>query len=225
MKTSAKFLSMAAMSAVLATSACTTDPETGQQRLSKAAIGGIGGAVGGYLLGDLVGGRRDRTEKILGAGIGGLAGAGIGAYMDKQERDLRARTAGTDVQVVRQGDDLLLNLPSGITFAYNSSQVQPQFRQTLDQVADILSQYKQTYIDVYGHTDSTGSDAYNQRLSEQRAVSVADYLASRGVQPARIGTRGFGKSQPIASNDTEEGRAANRRVEIKIVPIREGDLR
>ncbi|WP_347092746.1 OmpA family protein [Sphingomonas parapaucimobilis] len=225
MKTSAKFLAAAALSALVATSACTTDPETGQQRLSKAAIGGIGGAVGGYLLGDLVGGRRDRTEKILGAGIGGLAGAGIGAYMDKQERDLRTRTAGTDVQVVRQGDDLLLNLPSGITFAYNSSQVQPQFRQTLDQVADILSQYKQTYIDVYGHTDSTGSDAYNQRLSEQRAVSVADYLASRGVQPARIGTRGFGKSQPIASNDTEEGRAANRRVEIKIVPIREGDLR
>ncbi|WP_294274790.1 OmpA family protein [Sphingomonas yabuuchiae] len=225
MRLPAKFLTAAALSALVATSACTTDPETGQQRLSKAAIGGIGGAVGGYLLGDLVGGRRDRTEKILGAGIGGLAGAGIGAYMDKQERDLRARTAGTDVQVVRQGDDLLLNLPSGITFAYNSSQVQPQFRQTLDQVADILSQYKQTYIDVYGHTDSTGSDAYNQRLSEQRAVSVADYLASRGVQPARIGTRGFGKSQPIASNDTEEGRAANRRVEIKIVPIREGDLR
>ena len=225
MRLPAKLLTAAALSALIATSACTTDPETGQQRLSKAAIGGIGGAVGGYLLGDLVGGRRDRTEKILGAGIGGLAGAGIGAYMDKQERDLRARTAGTDVQVVRQGDDLLLNLPSGITFAYNSSQVQPQFRQTLDQVADILSQYKQTYIDVYGHTDSTGSDAYNQRLSEQRAVSVADYLASRGVQPARIGTRGFGKSQPIASNDTEEGRAANRRVEIKIVPIREGDLR
>ncbi|WP_294279775.1 OmpA family protein [uncultured Sphingomonas sp.] len=225
MRLPAKLLTAAALSALVATSACTTDPETGQQRLSKAAIGGIGGAVGGYLLGDLVGGRRDRTEKILGAGIGGLAGAGIGAYMDKQERDLRARTAGTDVQVVRQGDDLLLNLPSGITFAYNSSQVQPQFRQTLDQVADILSQYKQTYIDVYGHTDSTGSDAYNQRLSEQRAVSVADYLASRGVQPARIGTRGFGKSQPIASNDTEEGRAANRRVEIKIVPIREGDLR
>ncbi|KTW03254.1 OmpA family protein [Sphingomonas sanguinis] len=225
MRLPAKLLAAAALSALVVTSACTTDPETGQQRLSKAAIGGIGGAVGGYLLGDLVGGRRDRTEKILGAGIGGLAGAGIGAYMDKQERDLRARTAGTDVQVVRQGDDLLLNLPSGITFAYNSSQVQPQFRQTLDQVADILSQYKQTYIDVYGHTDSTGSDAYNQRLSEQRAVSVADYLASRGVQPARIGTRGFGKSQPIASNDTEEGRAANRRVEIKIVPIREGDLR
>ncbi|MET4895780.1 OmpA family protein [Sphingomonadaceae bacterium jetA1] len=225
MKTSAKFLTLAALSALVATSACTTDPETGQQRLSKTAIGGLGGALGGYLLGDLVGGRHDRTEKILGAGIGGLAGAGIGAYMDKQERDLRARTAGTDVQVVRQGDDLLLNLPSGITFAYDSSTVQPQFRQTLDQVSDVLSQYKQTYIDVYGHTDSTGSDSYNQALSERRAVAVADYLTSRGVQAARIGTRGFGKTQPIASNDTDAGRAANRRVEIKIVPIREGDLR
>ncbi len=220
-----KFWIAGALSAALLTGGCVTDPETGERSISRAAIGGIGGAVGGYLLGDLVGGRRDRTEKILGAGIGGLAGAGIGAYMDKQERDLRARTAGTDVQVVRQGDDLLLNLPSGITFGYDSSTVQPQFRQTLDQVADILSQYRQTYIDVYGHTDSTGSAEYNQRLSEQRATSVADYLASRGVQPARIGTRGFGKSQPIASNDTEEGRAANRRVEIKIVPIREGDLR
>ena len=220
MKTSAKFLTMAALSALVATSACTTDPETGQQRLSKAAIGGLGGAVGGYLLGDLVGGRRDRTEKILGASIGGLAGAGIGAYMDKQERDLRARTAGTDVQVVRQGDDLLLNLPSGITLGYDSSTVQPQFRQTLDQVADILSQYRQTYIDVYGHTDSTGSDSYNQALSERRAVAVADYLASRGVQPARIGTRGFGKSQPVASNDTPAGRSQNRRVEIIIRPNR-----
>ncbi|MBI0475558.1 OmpA family protein [Sphingomonas sp. MA1305] len=218
-------LAAAALTALVATSACTTDPETGERRLSKTAIGGIGGALGGYVLGDLVGGRRDRTEKILGAGIGGLAGAGIGAYMDKQERDLRARTRGTDVQVVREGDNLLLNIPSGITFAYDSAAVQPQFQRTLDQVADTLAQYNQTYIDVYGHTDSTGSDAYNQQLSERRAVAVADYLSSRGVQPARIGTRGFGESQPIASNDTDAGRAANRRVEIKIVPINQSDLR
>ncbi|WP_342657934.1 OmpA family protein [Sphingomonas sp. NY01] len=222
---SARFATAAALAALVATAGCTTDPVTGERRISKAAIGGLGGAVGGYLLGDLVGGRRDRTEKILGAGIGGLAGAGIGAYMDKQERELRERTAGTDVQVVRQGDDLLLNIPSGITFAYDSANVQPQFQRTLDQVASTLSQYNQTYIDVYGHTDSTGSDAYNQTLSERRAVSVADYLSSRGVQRARIGTRGFGKTQPIESNDTDAGRAANRRVEIKIVPIREGDLR
>jgi len=220
-----KLATAAALAALVTTSACTTDPETGERRISKTAIGGIGGALGGYLLGDLVGGRRDRTEKILGAGIGGLAGAGIGAYMDRQERDLRARTAGTDVQVTREGDNLVLNIPSGITFAYDSADVQPQFKRTLDQVADTLAQYNQTYIDVYGHTDSTGSDAYNQTLSERRATSVADYLAGRGVQPARIGTRGFGESQPIASNDTDAGRAANRRVEVKIVPISQTDLR
>jgi outer membrane protein OmpA-like peptidoglycan-associated protein len=145
--------------------------------------------------------------------------------MDKQERDLRARTAGTDVQVTREGDNLILNIPSGITFGYNSSAVQPQFQRTLDQVADTLSQYNQTFVDVYGFTDSTGSDSYNQQLSERRAVSVADYLAAHGVQAARIGTRGFGESNPVASNDTEAGRAANRRVEIKIVPISQNDLR
>ena len=216
---------LAGLAALLSTTACTTDPETGERGISRAAIGGIGGAVGGYLLGDLVGGRRDRTEKIVGAGIGGLAGAGIGAYMDRQERQLRERTAGTDVQVIRRGDDLVLNIPSGITFAYDSAAVQPQFQRTLDQVAGTLAEYRQTYIDVYGHTDSTGSDAYNQSLSERRAVSVADYLAGRGVQQARIGTRGYGESNPIASNDTEDGRAANRRVEIKIVPIRDSELR
>ncbi|WP_017980307.1 OmpA family protein [Sphingomonas melonis] len=220
-----KFLAAAALTALVTTSACTTDPETGQRRISSTAIGGIGGALGGYLLGDLVGGRNDRTAKILGASIGGLAGAGIGAYMDKQERDLRARTAGTDVQVTREGDNLILNIPSGITFGYNSAAVQPQFQRTLDQVADTLSQYNQTFVDVYGFTDSTGSESYNQQLSERRAVSVADYLAAHGVQAARIGTRGFGESNPVASNDTEAGRAANRRVEIKIVPISQNDLR
>ncbi len=151
-----KFWIAGALSAALLTGGCVTDPETGERGISRAAIGGIGGAVGGYLLGDLVGGRRDRTEKILGAGIGGLAGAGIGAYMDRQERDLRARTAGTDVEVTRRGDDLVLNMPSGITFAYDSANVQPQFRSTLDQVADVLRDYNQTYIDVYGHTDLDG---------------------------------------------------------------------
>ena len=218
-----KLLLAAGLSAMTLTSACVTDPETGNRTISKTAIGGLGGAVGGYLLGDLVGGKRDRTEKIVGAGIGALAGAGIGAYMDKQERDLKARTAGTDVQVIRQGDELLLNMPAGITFATDRSDVQPQFRPTLDQVAQVLSQYEQTYVDVYGHTDSTGSDSYNLALSQRRATAVADYLASHGVNSARLGTRGFGKGQPVASNATEDGRAANRRVEIKIVPVtREG---
>lgn len=224
MKLTSKLTAALAGVSLLGVTACTTDPETGQRTISKTAIGGIGGALGGYLLGDLVGGRRDRTEKIIGAGIGGIAGAGIGAYMDKQERDLRERTRGTDVEVTRQGDDLLLNIPSGINFAYNSANVQPQFRATLDKVAGVLADYDQTYVDVYGHTDSTGSDTYNQDLSERRATSVADYLSSHGVQAARIATRGFGETQPIASNETEAGRAENRRVEIKVVPVSQNDV-
>ncbi|UUL81560.1 OmpA family protein [Sphingomonas qomolangmaensis] len=225
MRIASKFMLTAAIASLGITSACVTDPVTGERSISKAAIGGIGGVVGGYLLGDLVGGRRDRTEKILGAGIGGLAGAGIGAYMDRQERDLRASTAGTDIDVIRQGDDLILQMPSGITFAYDSASIQPQYRGTLDRVADVLSRYEQTYVDVYGHTDSTGSDSYNQGLSERRAVSVADYLTQRGVASARMATRGYGESQPIASNETEEGRAENRRVEVKLVPITDNDVR
>jgi outer membrane protein OmpA-like peptidoglycan-associated protein len=218
-----KILGAAALAVLL--SGCVTDPETGQRRLSNTAIGGVGGALGGYILGDIVGGRRDRTEKIVGAGIGALAGAGVGMYMDRQERELRERTAGSDVRVTRQGDDLVLNMPSGITFATDSATIEPQFRPTLDKVAEVLGRYNQTYIDVYGHTDSTGSDAHNQALSERRAQSVASYLSSNGVVSARLATRGFGETQPIATNATEEGRAANRRVEIKIVPVQQSDLR
>jgi outer membrane protein OmpA-like peptidoglycan-associated protein len=213
------------ISGLLATTACVTDPTTGNRRISKAAIGGVGGAAAGLLLGDILGGRNDRTEKIVGAGIGAVAGAGIGAYMDAQEKKLRAQTAGTDVQVVRDGDNLLLNMPSGVTFATNQSAIQPQFRTTLDQVAQTLSSYEKTFIDVYGHTDSTGNDGINVPLSQNRARSVADYLTTRGVQSARIATQGFGASQPVADNTSEAGKQANRRVEIKIVPVREGDMR
>ena len=208
----------------LALAACVTDPETGQQRISKSAIGGLGGALGGYLLGDIVGGRRDRTEKIVGAGIGAVAGAGIGYYLDQQERELRQKTAGTGVDVVRDGDSLLLNMPSQVTFDVDSSAVKPEFRNTLNDVAATLVQYESTYIDVYGHTDSTGSDAYNQTLSERRAQSVSSYLSTRGVQSARLASRGFGESQPVASNTTEDGRAQNRRVEIRIVPVTQADV-
>jgi outer membrane protein OmpA-like peptidoglycan-associated protein len=212
------------LAALLATTACTTDPNTGQRRVSNAGLGAGIGAVGGYLLGDILGGRNDRTEKILGAGIGALAGAGIGSYMDAQERKLRERTAGTGVDVVRQGDDLLLRMPSNVTFATNEASIQPQFRTTLDNVAQVLTDYPKTYIDVMGHTDSDGSKTYNQSLSERRAGSVADYLSSHGVQSARLAARGYGEMQPIASNETPEGKAQNRRVEIKLVPVTEADL-
>ena len=215
-----------AMLAVLlaGTAACTTDPDTGQRRVSSAGLGAGIGAVGGYLLGDLVGGRNSRTERLLGAGIGAVAGAGIGSYMDAQERKLRERTAGTGIDVVRQGDDLLLRMPSNVTFASNQAIIQPQFRPTLDNVAQVLSEYPKTYVDVMGHTDSDGSEAYNQSLSESRANSVADYLSGHGVSSARLATRGYGEMQPIASNETPEGKAQNRRVEIKLVPVTEQDV-
>lgn len=220
-----KLTSTLLIGGLLTTAACTTNPETGNRRISKAAIGGVGGAAAGLLLGDVLGGRNDRTAKIVGAGIGAVAGAGVGAYMDAQEKKLRAQTAGTDVQVIRDGDNLVLNMPSGVTFATNQSAIQPQFRTTLDQVAQTLSSYEKTYIDVYGHTDSTGNDAINVPLSRDRARSVADYLAMKGVQSARIATQGFGASQPVAENTSEIGKQANRRVEIKIVPVREDDVR
>ena len=207
-----------ALGMLLATSACTTARVADGRRTA-------GPAVGGYLLDDITGGRRFRTERIVGAGIGGIAAADIGGYMDRQERELRARTAGTDVRVTRQGDDLILNIPASINFGYKSDAVTTPFQHTLDTVATVLGTYDRSFVDIYGHTDSTGSDRYNQGLSERRARSVGAYLASRGVKPARIGTRGFGKLQAIASNETAQGQAANRRVEIKIVPIAESDVR
>lgn len=217
-------LGAAAAGLLASTSACTTDPVTGERKISKAAIGAALGAGAGFLAGDIIGGKGDRTEKIVGAGIGAIAGGAIGSYMDKQEKELREKTQGTGVEVVRQGDELQLNMPAGITFAFNSSAVQPQFQGTLNQVAQTLAQYNQTYIDVYGHTDSVGSDAYNQTLSEQRANSVANYLAGQGVNRARIATRGFGESQPVASNADEVGRAQNRRVNIRVVPVTQNDV-
>jgi outer membrane protein OmpA-like peptidoglycan-associated protein len=215
-------ISTALIVAALPLAACTTNPETGNRTISKAVIGGLGGALGGYLLGDLIGGKRDRTEKILGAGIGAVAGAGVGYYMDEQEKKLKQQTAGTGVGVIRDGDQLVLDMPSEVTFAVNSANLDPAFRGTLDKVASTLTEYEKTYIDVLGHTDSTGADAYNQTLSEQRAATVASYLAGRGVQQARLATKGYGESQPRASNTTEEGRSQNRRVEIRLVPVTAG---
>jgi hypothetical protein len=145
-----QLITLSLMAAMLSLSACVTDPETGQRTISKAALGGVGGALGGYLLGDLIGGRSDRTEKIVGAGIGALAGAGVGYYMDEQERKLRQQTAGTGVNVIRDGDNLVLDMPSEVTFGVDSANIDAGFRNTLDQVASTLTQYEKTYIDPFG---------------------------------------------------------------------------
>lgn len=222
-----KMATMAITTAVMALtiSGCVTNPDTGERRVSRAAIGGVIGAAGGYLLGDLVGGRNDRTERILGAGIGAVAGAGVGAYMDRQERQMRERTAGTGIDVERQGDQLVLNMPGDVTFETSSATVQPQFRSALDSVAATLRDYPSTYIDVYGHTDSRGTETFNQSLSERRATSVAGYLSTAGVQSARIATRGFGETQLKCAETDAEGLRCNRRVEIRISPVTEQDVR
>jgi outer membrane protein OmpA-like peptidoglycan-associated protein len=208
---------------LIATSACVTDPNTGHKKVSRTAIGATAGVVGGLVLGGLIGGG---TGRIIGAGIGGLAGASVGYTMDKQIRELREQTAGSgvDVKPVDNGQAILVNLPSSVTFDTDSTVIKPAFRDTLDTVAISLNKYPNSLIDVYGHTDSTGTDAYNQTLSENRARVVSDYLVTKGVTAARIRSTGFGKTQPVASNDTIEGRAANRRVEIKIVPVTQDDV-
>ena len=214
---------IAVTAASLGLAACVTDPNTGQQTVSRGGGGALAGAGAGALLGALLGGRNNRAEVLIGTGIGALAGGAIGSYMDKQERELRARTAGSGIEVERQGDDINLKLPSGISFDFKSAAVKPEFRPALDQVAQTLASYQSTFVDISGHTDAIGSDAVNQRLSEQRARAVADYLGYQGVNAARVATRGFGKTYPIASNDTDQGRAENRRVEIKLSPLTQQD--
>lgn len=183
-----------------------------------AIIGAVAGAVAGLLSGDDATERRQRA--LVGAGVGGLAGGAIGNYQDRQERALRERMAGTGVDVVRQGDNITLNMPENITFGFDRSDLQPQFYPVLDNVAATLREYNQTIVEIAGHTDSKGTDAYNQALSERRAASVGNYLMGKGLVRDRFILVGAGESRPVASNDTEAGRAQNRRVEITLVPIR-----
>jgi outer membrane protein OmpA-like peptidoglycan-associated protein len=206
----------------LALGGCTTiDPATGQQVPNKTATGAIIGALGGAVAGTAAGGD-DRRNAVIGAGIGALSGAAVGNYMDRQERELRQRTAGTGIEVVRTAEDQIqLVMPSDITFDYDRADVKAEFRSAVLSVADVLKSQPATTIDVIGHADATGSDSYNQTLSERRAQSVAYLLQGEGVQPQRVVAYGRGELQPIASNDNDAGRAKNRRVEIKLRAVQE----
>ncbi|WP_441339278.1 OmpA family protein [Novosphingobium sp. B 225] len=208
---------------LLTVSACVTDPNTGQKKVSRTVLGGAGGAVVGGLLGGLIGGK---TGRIVGAGIGGVAGGVVGYKMDQQIKTLKEQTAGSGVDVTEtdNGTAILVNLPDGVTFDVGSASLRPEFRATLDKVAQSLKDYPDSLVDVYGHTDSTGSDAFNQTLSENRARTVMNYLVTQGVPAARLRSQGFGETMPVADNTTPEGRAKNRRVEIKIVPVTQADV-
>lgn len=202
-------------------SACTTtDPYTGEQKTSNMAGGAGIGAVAGALGGLVIGGGNKGRNALIGAGIGALAGGAVGGYMDNQEAELRQQLQGTGVSVTRQGDRIILNMPSNITFATDQDQVIPPFYPTLNSVGIVLRKFNRSLIDINGHTDSTGNAGYNQGLSERRAASVANYLGERGgIDQRRISTLGYGATQPIASNATPEGRAQNRRVEVLISPL------
>lgn len=198
--------------------ACTTDPYTGQQKVSNTAAGAGLGALAGAGLGLLAGGD-DRRNALIGAGVGALAGGLAGGYMDRQEAELRAQLQGTGVSVTRAGDQIILNMPSNITFNTDQDAVKSAFYPTLNSVALVLKKFNQTTVDVFGHTDSTGGDQHNFDLSQRRALSVANYLGAQGIDSRRFAVTGFGATRPIASNATPDGRAQNRRVEIQLSPL------
>lgn len=211
------------LGAAAMTACTTTDPYTGMPVRNNTGTGALAGAAGGALLGYLTNtnrGEQGRKNALIGAGIGALAGGAVGNYMDRQQADFRRSLEGSGVAIRRNGDQIVLVMPSDVTFAVDRSDVQPQFTRVLDDVAGTLNAYPQTTIDVVGHADSTGPDAYNQTLSERRASSVAGYLTGPGrVLADRVFVAGQGERQPIASNDTAEGRAQNRRVEIILRPL------
>jgi outer membrane protein OmpA-like peptidoglycan-associated protein len=215
-------LAAAALISAFALSACSTNPYTGERQMSNTGQGAAIGAAAGAAIGALTNtsdGSQAAKNAMIGAGIGALAGGGAGYYMDRQEKKLRQQLQGTGVSVTRVGDNIILNMPGNITFATNSSDINAGFYGTLNSVALVLKEYDQTVVEVTGHTDSVGSDEYNLGLSQRRANSVATYLIGQGLIPQRFVVQGMGESQPIASNNTAEGRAANRRVEIKLSPL------
>ncbi|MEM8634801.1 MAG: OmpA family protein [Pseudomonadota bacterium] len=204
--------------AIAMIAACTTDPVTGQRGLSRTGAGAGIGAAAGAGVGVLFGGN-DARNAAIGAAVGAVAGAGVGAYMDRQQRKLEEQTAGTGIDVVRNGDQLQLNMPSDVTFASGQSSIEAGFYGPLNDVATTLNEFPSTAVDIIGHADSQGATDFNQTLSEQRAASVQNYLQSQGVAPVRMASAGFGETRPIADNATAAGRAQNRRVEIILTPI------
>jgi outer membrane protein OmpA-like peptidoglycan-associated protein len=226
MKTSTMVRStLLVIAAALTVAGCqTTDAYTGEKKVNNASkgagIGALAGAVLGAATGDNSKERRERA--LIGAGIGALTGAGVGAYMDRQEAKLRAQLQGSGVSVTRSGNDLILNMPGNVTFRTASSDLNASFFKVLDSVALVLKEFDKTTIDVEGHTDSDGSDQYNQELSLNRANSVGSYLQSHGVNQQRIVAFGAGEVRPIAPNTTAQGKQQNRRVELKLQPIVRG---
>ena len=215
-----------ALASTVGLAGCETfDAFTGEKKTSAtakgAAIGAGVGAVLGYLRNKDESSKTRQRKVLQAAGIGAIAGGGVGYYMDSQEAKLRKTLRDSGVSVERDGDTINLVMPGNITFVTAGHDLNQSFHQVLDSVVLVLQEFKQTIIVVAGHTDSRGSDAYNQALSERRANSVAQYLEPKGIAAARIDAVGFGEKYPIADNGTADGRALNRRVELSLIPITE----
>jgi outer membrane protein OmpA-like peptidoglycan-associated protein len=214
---------IAAMAAFLG--GCETlDPYTGESKTSNATKGALIGAAAGVAAGLMSGDDavERRQHALIGAGVGALAGGAVGNYMDRQEAKLRNELEGSGVSVTRDGDNITLNMPGNVTFDSNSVALRPQFFGVLNSVGKVLTEFDKTVVEVAGHTDSTGSDSYNMQLSQRRANTVGEYLYNQGIMDQRIISAGMGEHHPIADNSTSEGRQANRRVEITLVPVTAG---
>lgn len=213
-----KFVLVTLMATAL--SGCATD-DPNKKAKTGAAVGAAAGALLGYAVDDGTGG------VVAGAAVGALAGAGVGHYMDKQQQEFEAALADeqarNELQIQQlENETLKIDIASEVSFDFDSASLKPAFTPTLNKVSDVLQRYPKTVIHVVGHTDSVGSESYNQRLSEQRAQSVVNFFGSRGIDPNRLYAFGRGELEPRASNDTEAGRQLNRRVELFVKPIVEG---
>ncbi len=205
----------------LALTACATAGDPNQRAKTGAATGAIVGAVLGQVVGD------DTEGTLIGAAVGAVAGGAVGHYMDKQqaefEEELAREQQANDIEIERMRDDTLkLSVNNEVSFDFGKDTLKPAFYPTLDKLSEVLRKYDRTVVHVIGHTDSIGSEAYNQSLSERRAQSVGNYLTSHGVAYEKLRTEGRGELEARDTNATEAGRQLNRRVEIFVKPIVEG---
>ncbi|GGB50455.1 OmpA family protein [Shewanella inventionis] len=207
-------------SALLLSGCQLPNPYTGESENAKATNGAIIGAIGGAAIGVASSSKKDRGKgALIGAASGAAVGGGIGYYMDVQEAKLRKQLQSTGVSVTRSGDNIILNMPNEVTFAVDQTVLSERAKSVLNSVVLVAKEYSDTRLNVIGYTDSSGSDSYNLRLSQVRASEVAQYITSQNVNGSRVSSTGMGEANPIASNNSAEGRAQNRRVEIVLTPL------
>ncbi|WP_299020889.1 OmpA family protein [uncultured Photobacterium sp.] len=209
----------ASATAVAAAGCSTVNPYSGESQTAKASSGALIGAVTGAAIGIASSSKSDRGKgALIGAASGAALGGGIGYYMDVQEAELRQQLQSTGISVTRDGDNIVLNMPNEITFGVDQSDLSTRAKQALFNVALVAKEYDKTLLNVYGFTDSSGSESYNLRLSQVRASEVSNFLVREGVAAHRVATKGMGEAHPISTNRTKQGRAENRRVEIVLTP-------